>query len=80
MKRRKSIQEDHLHDSTSQITTNEKSLYEEIQIVDKVLNFNDPFEIHCSNYGREIGIEPKIEVMHAQLTFIPMARIWWNRQ
>ncbi|KAB2610958.1 hypothetical protein D8674_018990 [Pyrus ussuriensis x Pyrus communis] len=35
----------------------------------------DPFEVHCSNYGREFSIEPKIEVMHVQLTFSPMAKI-----
>ncbi|KAB2635664.1 hypothetical protein D8674_026198 [Pyrus ussuriensis x Pyrus communis] len=40
----------------------------------------DPFEVHCSNYGREFGIEPKTEVMHAQLTFSPLAKIWWKRQ
>ncbi|RXH77048.1 hypothetical protein DVH24_019936 [Malus domestica] len=30
----------------------------------------DPFEVHCSTYGREFGIEPKNEVMHAQLNSI----------
>ncbi|KAB2615110.1 hypothetical protein D8674_021698 [Pyrus ussuriensis x Pyrus communis] len=40
----------------------------------------DPFEVHCLNYDRVFGIEPKTEVMHAQLSFRPMAKIWWKRQ
>ncbi|RXH78505.1 hypothetical protein DVH24_002023 [Malus domestica] len=112
-KKENSMLEDPLHDP-SQITTNEKSLSEEIQIVDRVLNFKafeeNPcqpkifdccifesidstildslilhefkyhFEVHCSKYGREFGIEAKIEVVHAQRTSLPMAKIWWKRQ
>ncbi|RXH83896.1 hypothetical protein DVH24_013141 [Malus domestica] len=64
----------HLNEPTGQIATTNWSLPA------KIHEFKDPFEVHYSNYGREFGIEQKIEVMQAQLNSIRMAKIWWKRQ
>lgn len=40
----------------------------------------DPLEVHLPKYGRNFGVEPKIEVIHDQISSIPKAKIWWKSQ